>query len=90
MFIDLLKLVSILFSWVLRRANTVKVILQLLQLSLVEKTSGAPLRIISGTSWHPRRATNVSLANWVASSHERIKSLVEFQARNSEGQMIQS
>ena len=43
------------------------------------KISGAPLCIISGTSRHPSRTTDVPQARCIASSHERIQSLMGFE-----------
>ena len=45
----MVKLCFVLFSWLLTSTDTVKVICRLFQLALVEKTSGVPPCIISGT-----------------------------------------
>jgi hypothetical protein len=44
------------------------------QLYWWRKTSGALPCIISGTNGHLSRTTDVLLASWIASSHERIQS----------------
>ena len=44
------------------------------QLYWWRKTLGGPMCIISGTSRHLSKTTNVSKAGWIASEHERIES----------------
>ena len=80
----------VLLCWVLSHLSTVKVICQLSSCDWWRKTSCVRLCIISGTSRHLSKNTDILLASWIASSHERMKVFGGIRTHRGEGQMTLS